>query len=94
MRSLKHVFIGRARELTDRGLFHKLSLVAMLAWVGLGADGLSSSCYGPEESFKALLAHPPLALLVALMAAATVAVICVSYAQIIALFPAGARRRG
>jgi len=31
-----------------------MSLVAFLAWVGLGADGLSSSSYGPEEAFKAI----------------------------------------
>jgi amino acid transporter len=31
-----------------------MSLVAFLAWVGLGADGLSSSAYGPAEAFKAL----------------------------------------
>jgi amino acid transporter len=88
-RSAKNVLIGRSRELTEHGLFHKLSLVAVLAWVGLGADGLSSSCYGPEESFKALLAHPSLAVLVALMSALTVFIICISYAQIIALFPSG-----
>jgi len=88
-RSVKHVFIGRSRELTEHGLFHKLSLVALLAWVGLGADGLSSSCYGPEETYKVLLAHPPLALFVAGMSAVTVALICASYSQIIALFPAG-----
>ena len=28
-----------------------IALVAFLAWIGLGADGLSSSCYGPEEAF-------------------------------------------
>lgn len=89
LRSVKHVFIGRARELTEQGLFHKLSLVALLAWVGLGADGLSSSCYGPEETYKVLLAHPPLALFVAAMSAITIALICASYSQIIALFPSG-----
>jgi amino acid transporter len=89
MRAMKNLFIGRERELTDHGLFHKLSLVAMLAWVGLGADGLSSSCYGPEEAYKVLLAHPPLAVFVALMTAATVMIICASYSQIISLFPAG-----
>ena len=89
MRAMKNIFIGRERDLTDHGLFHKLSLVALLAWVGLGADGLSSSCYGPEEAYKVLLAHPPLALFVALMTAVTVVIICVSYSQIIALFPAG-----
>ena len=89
MRTMKNLFIGRERELTEHGLFHKLSLVALLAWVGLGADGLSSSCYGPEEAYKVLLAHPPLALFVALMSAGTVVIICVSYSQIISLFPAG-----
>ncbi|HTX65729.1 MAG TPA: APC family permease [Opitutaceae bacterium] len=86
---MKNVLIGHERDLTEHGLFHKLSLVALLAWVGLGADGLSSSCYGPEEAYKVLLAHPPLAVFVAAMTAATVVIICVSYAQIIALFPTG-----
>src|SRR5450759_4235282 len=31
-----------------------IALVAFFAWVGLGADGISSSCYGPEESFRAV----------------------------------------
>src|SRR5262249_21405497 len=57
---LRALFLGRPRDLSDRSLFHKVSLVAVLAWVGLGADGLSSSCYGPEESYKALGAHPTL----------------------------------
>jgi amino acid transporter len=88
-RALKNLFIGRERELTDHSLFHKLSLVALLAWVGLGADGLSSSCYGPEEAYKVLLAHPLLAVFVAAMTAGTVVIICISYSQIIALFPTG-----
>ena len=33
----------------------RLALVPLLAWVGLGADGLSSSAYGPDEAFRALL---------------------------------------
>ena len=88
-RGVKNVLIGHERDLAEHGLFHKLSLVALLAWVGLGADGLSSSCYGPEEAYKVLLAHPALAVFVALMTTATVVIICVSYAQIIALFPTG-----
>ena len=35
---------GAPRDLRDPALTHKLSLVAFFAWVGLGADGLSSSC--------------------------------------------------
>src|SRR5437763_6703913 len=83
------VVVGRPRDLSDRSLFHKLSLVAVLAWVGLGADGLSSSCYGPEETYKALGAYPALSVVVALACVATIAVLCVSYRQIIELFPSG-----
>ncbi len=86
---IKSLVIGRARDLSDRRLFHKVSLVALLAWVGLGADGLSSSCYGPEEAFRALGAHPALSLIVALACVVTIAVICASYRQIIELFPSG-----
>ena len=49
--------VGRPRSVEDPGVFHHVSLVAFLAWVGLGADGLSSSSYGPEEAFKALGEH-------------------------------------
>src|ERR1041385_1875132 len=87
--TLKALFIGRARDLSDQRLFHKLSLIAVLAWVGLGADGLSSSCYGPEETFKALGAHSALSVFVALGCVLTIAVICASYRQIIELFPSG-----
>jgi len=86
---LRALVVGPPRDLTDRTLFHKVSLVAVLAWVGLGADGLSSSCYGPEETYKALGNHPALSVFVALLCVATIAVLCVSYRQIIELFPTG-----
>src|SRR5271169_126002 len=86
---LKTALIGRSRDLSDKGLFHKLSLIAFFAWVGLGADGLSSSCYGPEETFKALNGHVYLSLIVAAAAVVTVFVISASYSQIIELFPTG-----
>jgi amino acid transporter len=54
MPSLFRRLLGGARDLRDPHTFHRMSLVAFLAWVGLGADGLSSSSYGPEEAFKAL----------------------------------------
>lgn len=87
--SIKHALFGRARSLTDQNLFHNVSLVALFAWVGLGADGLSSSCYGPEETFKSLGAHPHLALFVAVASVVTILAICASYSQIIELFPSG-----
>jgi len=89
MKWFKNLIIGRARNLGDAGLFHKVSLVALLAWVGLGADGLSSSCYGPEEAFKALGSHPVLAIFVGLATVVTITVVCISYSQIIELFPGG-----
>lgn len=87
--SIRSLFFGRARSLSDQNLFHNLSLVAILAWVGLGADGLSSSCYGPEETFKALNGNHHLALFVALASVITIVAICMSYSQTIALFPTG-----
>jgi len=55
----------------------------------MGADGLSSSCYGPEEAFLALKGHSYLSILVGLGSALTVLIISVSYSQIIELFPTG-----
>src|SRR6201996_8000035 len=66
-----------------------MSLVALLAWVGLGADGLSSSCYGPEAAFLALGSHTHLSLFVAGASMLTIVVICMSYSQIIEVFPSG-----
>ncbi len=86
---LRALVVGRPRDLSDRSLFHKVSLVAVLAWVGLGADGLSSSCYGPEETYKALGQFTGLAPIIALMCIGTIAIICASYRQIIELFPSG-----
>ena len=68
---------------------HNLALVAFFAWVGLGADGISSSCYGPEESFRALGEHTGLGLYLALATAATVFIIALAYNQVIELFPTG-----
>src|SRR5262249_3936727 len=64
-----------------------IALIAFLAWVGLGADGLSSSCYGPEEAFLALGRHTHLGLYMALATAITVFVIAMAYNQVIELFP-------
>lgn len=86
---LKNTFIGRAKGLRDKGLFHNLTLVAFFAWIGLGADGISSSCYGPEEAFRNLQGHPALAIFVALGSVLTIIIIGSSYNQIVNLFPHG-----
>lgn len=86
---IRHVLFGTPIDPFDLSVFHKLSLLPFFAWVGLGADGLSSSSYGPEEAFNALGAYPSLSIFVALGTALTVLIISASYSQIIELFPTG-----
>ena len=87
--SLREILFGKPKDPLDPKVFHQISLVAFLAWVGLGADGFSSSAYGPEEAYLALGQHFYLALPLALLTVVTVFVISASYSQIIELFPTG-----
>lgn len=89
LKNIKTTLVGQAKNPFDRTIFHKLSLIAFLAWIGLGADGLSSSCYGPESAFLALQGHTYLSVFVAIATVITVFLISASYAQIIELFPSG-----
>jgi len=89
LRRIERLVLGRAKSPTEAGIFQHVSLIAFFAWVGLGADGLSSSCYGPEEAYLALHGHVHLAIFLALATALTVAVIATSYSQIIQRFPSG-----
>lgn len=88
-RRLLRKITGPARDPFSPETRRHITLVAFLAWVGLGADGLSSSAYGPEEAFKALGPYTGLALLLAGATAITVFVIAVAYNQVIELFPSG-----
>jgi len=81
--------IGAPRDLADPRVFHHVSLVVFLAWVGLGADGLSSSAYGPEEAYKALGPHAHLSILLIGMTTLTIAVISFAYSNVIQHFPGG-----
>ena len=81
--------LGERRDVSDPHALHKISLIAFLAWVGLGADGLSSSAYGPEEAFRALGEHHYLALALALATGITVLILSASYSSIIEQFPSG-----
>ena len=89
LRRLRRMVIGKARNVSDPAIFHHTTLVAFLAWVGLGADGLSSSSYGPEEAYKALGTHNHLAIILTLMTAVTIAVISTAYSNLIEYFPGG-----
>ena len=89
MPDLRDLLFGRRRDIRDPRVFHHISLIAFLAWVGLGADGLSSSAYGPEQAFRALGTHRYLAVYLACMMAATVFIISYAYSRIIEVFPTG-----
>jgi amino acid transporter len=86
---IREIVLGKALDPMKSDTRHSLALVAFLAWVGLGADGLSSSAYGPEETFRALGGHTHLGLYMALATAVTVFIIALAYNQVIELFPTG-----
>jgi len=93
-KKVKTLLVGKPLSLEDKAVFKHISLVAFLAWVGLGADGLSSSCYGPSEAFHHLIDpklgdHTRLAAFLVLAIIFTVVVISLCYRRIIAAFPSG-----
>ncbi len=89
LQRLKRAFLGDAKDPLAPQARQHMALAAFLAWVGLGADGLSSANYGPEETFLALGGHTHLALYLALATALTVFIIALAYNQVIELFPSG-----
>ena len=89
IKKLKTLIIGEAHNPLDSNIFHKLSLIALFAWVGLGSDAMSSASYGPEEAYLALGGHIYLAIFVAMGIILTIFVISTSYSQIVELFPTG-----
>lgn len=89
VKKLKQLVIGNPLNPFNPNILKHVSLIAFFAWVGLGADGLSSSCYGPEEAYLALGTHTHFALYIAIATAITVFVISIGYNQVIELFPSG-----
>lgn len=88
-KKINELVFGKAKDPNDPSVHHGLSLVAFLAWVGLGADGLSSACYGPEATFKALGDYRHLAPFLALATMLTVSILSAAYSSTIAAFPSG-----
>ena len=88
-RFLHELIFGKPRDPMKKETRRHIALIAFLAWIGLGTDGLSSSCYGPEQSFYALGSHTHLALFLAAATAVTVFLIALAYNQVIKLFPNG-----
>ncbi len=88
-KTIKHFLLGKPRDPFSKQTHSNIALVAFFAWVGLGADGLSSSCYGPAEAFMALEGHTSLGIYLAIATAFTVFIISVAYIQVLELFPGG-----
>jgi amino acid transporter len=88
-KQISEALLGTSLDPFSKRTRQHIALVAFLAWVGLGADGLSSSCYGPEEAFRALGEHKHFGLYLAIATAITVFIIAVAYNQVIELFPSG-----
>ena len=90
MKKLKTLLLGKPLDPLSVNTRSGILLIAFFAWIGLGSDGLSSANYGPEMAFRALgTTHSYLALYIAIMMAATVFIIALSYNQVIELFPNG-----
>lgn len=89
MRILKNIIIGKPLNAMSPKAKEHIALVAVIAWIGLGADGLSSSAYGPEEAYLALGHHTGIAIYLAFATAFTVFLISFAYNQVIELFPSG-----
>ena len=90
---LRQFVIGKPLDPLNAKTRHGTALIAFFAWVGLGADGLSSASYGPEETFLALLHYPGastgIGLYLVVATVITVFIIALAYNQVIELFPTG-----
>jgi amino acid transporter len=86
---IKNILVGKPVDPISATSRQGMLLIAFYAWVGLGADGLSSANYGPQEAFHAILGHPSLALLLIIAIAFTIFIIAGGYNQVIELFPSG-----
>ncbi len=86
---IRRILFGKPRDLEDRTMLHRIALAPLLAWVGLGADGLSSSAYGPDEAFRRLGEHTYLAIPLAVLVTLTITVLCMCYGRLVQYFPQG-----
>ena len=89
-KKVKQLLFGNPLNPFNPQILRHVLWLLFLAWVGLGADGLSSSCYGPEEAYYALGEHTHFALYIAIATAITVFVISIGYNQVIEFFPVAA----
>ncbi|MES2984425.1 MAG: APC family permease [Pseudomonadota bacterium] len=86
---VKRTLMGKPLDPFRSDTRHSLALVTFFAWVGIGADAISSANYGPEEAFLALGANTHLAIFLAIATGITVFLLAAAYTQVIELFPNG-----
>ncbi len=86
---LRRILVGAPLDLRDSRMHQILALSAVLAWIGIGADGLSSSAYGPEEAFKTIGQRTWLAVPLALATAGMVFVLAAAYSKVVEVFQVG-----
>lgn len=89
IRRVIRFFLGKPLDPLKTETRKHIALITFFAWIGLGADGISSAAYGPEEAFAALGGHPQLAIFLALATGITVFLIALAYMQVIELLPQG-----
>jgi amino acid transporter len=87
--SFKNLILGQPLNILNPKIKDNIALIAIIAWVGLGADGLSSAAYGPAEAYAALNGQNHIAVYLAIATAISIFIICFSYNQVIELFPRG-----
>jgi amino acid transporter len=83
---------GAPRDFSSADVAKEITVGAFLAWVGLGADALSSCVYGPDESFRSLVGqgdHAYLGVGLALATAVMVLVLSYTYNRVVEEFPHG-----
>src|SRR3990167_5121493 len=86
---IKNLIFGKPLNPMQPSTRRQIALVTLLAWIGLGADALSSSCYGPEEAFLALGTNQHFAIFISAITVLTIFIISIGYNQVIELFPSG-----
>ena len=89
MKKLSEWFLGAKKNPLSENTHKGLALSIFFAWIGLGSDGISSSCYGPEQSFVALNTHHALSIWLVLLTTMTIFLISYAYNRVINLFPNG-----
>lgn len=87
LKNIKNILLGKPRNINDPSFLKKITFIPIIAWIGLGADGLSSAAYGPEEAYRALNHFTHLAPLIGLATVVTIFIISKCYANIIQHFP-------